>query len=242
MLQELEARGWLDLEVRAGRQHAEWLDDWVQRSHRGYVVFSDSDVQYLRQGWLRELVATADATGAAVVYAEHIRERRRFVHPRTGEVVRLAARPAPWLVLLAPDKLGSTEVSFDEDWEPRDGLPEGKIVYDVGGLFFKDAERRGVALVQMPNSFRRTFRHYRGLSWVQEGDWGRQKARDRRLVARRLRYVALGQEGGRGRAASLRLITELGASVSFGAQKARKLRHPGRVVRRMTAMVSPARE
>jgi glycosyltransferase involved in cell wall biosynthesis len=243
MLRALEDRGWLDLEVRAGRKHADWLDDWIRRSDTKYVVLSDSDIQYLRRGWLRELVATADATGAAVVYAERTGEAPNYVHPRTGEVVRLAARPAPWLFLVAADKVSEIDVSFHEDSELRDDLPEGKIVYDVGGLFFREVERRGLALVQMPKAFRRSFRHYAGLSWVYDGEWGRQKAHERRVVGRRLRYVVLRQDGDRGRAAALRLTTELGAGLSLGAQKARKLRHPRRVARRIKAIIaSVARE
>jgi hypothetical protein len=241
MLRSLSDRGWLDLEVEPGRQHAEWLDDWIRRGRNSYAVFSDSDVQFLRRGWLNNLVGTAKATGAAVVYAECTREAPGFVHPRTGEVVRLAARPAPWLFLVAARQVSGLDVSFREDSKSAPDLPEGKIVYDVGGRFFRAVEQRGLPLVQMPPSFRRSFRHYGGLSWVHEGDYARQKLRDRRLVERRLRYVALRDDGDRVRAAALSLATELGAPVSLFTQKARKLRHPRRVLDRASAIVAAAR-
>ena len=234
MLAAMAARGWLDFEVRQGRQHADWLDDWIRRDDATYSVFSDSDVQYRRPGWLRSLVAVAEHNSAAIVYTEHLPEGARFGHPRTLEVVRLADRPAPWLFLARPGKLGEIDVTFAEHAESRSDLPEGKLVYDVGGRFFRAVEGTGLTLVQMPNAFRRTYRHYGGLSWVYDtGEYGRQKLRDRKLIAQRLHCLRLHQQGHEARARLLKFATEAGAAVSFSARQAGKLRDPRRVLRRV---------
>jgi hypothetical protein len=239
MLAAMAARGWLEYEVRQGRQHAEWLDDWIGRDDEGYTVFSDSDMQYRRWNWLRSLVTAAEVANAAIVYTEHLPEVAHFGYPSTLEVVRLADRPAPWLFLARPDRLKEVGVSFAEHAERRADLPEGKLVYDVGGRFFRAVEERDLALVQMPGSFRRSYRHYGGLSWIyDDSDYGRQKARERRLIAQRLRNIRLAQQGYEARAAVLRLGTELGATLSLSAQKARKLRNPRLVLTRLRALAS----
>jgi hypothetical protein len=236
MLAALAARGWLDYEVRHGRQHAEWLDDWIRRDEARYAVFSDSDIEYRRADWLKSLVATAEMSAAAIVYTEHLPEVAHFGHPRTLEVVRLADRPAPWLFLACPWKLNGIGVTFTEHSESRPDLPEGKLVYDVGGRFFRAVEQEGLTLVQVPKAFRRCYRHYGGLSWIyDESEYGRLKARDRDLVAQRLRYLRLHQQGRAVRATLLRLATELGAGLSLVSHKARKLRHPRRVMTRLSA-------
>jgi hypothetical protein len=239
MLAAMASRGWLDLEIREGRKHADWLDDWIRRDDEFYTIISDSDVQYRRPGWLRSLVAGAELNSAAVVYTEHLPQVARFGHPSTLEVVRLADRPAPWLFLARPGELTEIDVTFAEHAESRTDLPEGKLVYDVGGRFFRAVEEAGLTLVQMPKAFRRTYRHYGGLSWVHDvGEYGRQKLRDRELVAQRLRYLRLHQQGHPGRARLLRMATEAGAAASYSAWQARKLRHPRRVLRRVCTIVA----
>ena len=63
MLRRLERQGWLELEVAPnGRLRTEWLDHWFAECSERLAVFSDSDVEYLRPNWLREMV---DAAGGA---------------------------------------------------------------------------------------------------------------------------------------------------------------------------------
>lgn len=237
MLAAMSARGWLEYEIHQGRQHADWLDDWIRRDDKCYAVFSDSDIQYRRPDWLKSLVAAAESSAAAIVYAEHLPEVARFDHPRTLELVRLADRPAPWLFLACPWKLKEIGVSFAEASESRIDLPEGKLVYDVGGRFFRAVEKKGLTLLETPKSFRHSYRHYGGLSWIHDdSEYGRLKARDRHVIAQRLRYVRLHQQGDAARAALLRLATECGAALSLTRYKARKLRDPRRVLTRLFAI------
>ena len=64
MLRRLETLGWLSVEVAAGgRLHAEWLDEWRGSCTARLAVFVDSDVEFLRPGWLVQLVSAWRSTG-----------------------------------------------------------------------------------------------------------------------------------------------------------------------------------
>jgi glycosyltransferase involved in cell wall biosynthesis len=201
MLEALGSRGWLELDVEpGGRRHAAWLDHWLASSDADYAVFVDSDVEFRRHGWLAQIVATAVARRAGLVWAEFLDERAQFVEPVSSTVVRLAARPAPWLLLVDVARAAALGSSFAFHSDETDAVPEGIVAYDVGARFFRDAERAGLTCVGMPPSFGRAFRHYGGLSWMPDGGrWGRRKRRDLRTVERRLRRLRRRQENGRAR-------------------------------------------
>jgi hypothetical protein len=196
MLERLRSRGWLDLEpAAAGRQHADWLDHWLGCSTADYAVFVDSDVEFRRHGWLAELVTTAVAWRAALVYADFVEEQPRFVEPVGHTTVRLAGRPGPWLLLVDVRPAARVGSSFRFHAEKSDAVPEGVIAYDVGARFFLDARRAGLRCAGMPRSFRRAFHHYGGLSW-NPGD-GLRKRRAARTIERRLHRLRARQDGDR---------------------------------------------
>ena len=109
MLEEFERREWIDIQ-RARRSHSEWLDFWLATCTEDLAVFIDSDVEFLRFGWLADLVAANQEHRAALVCGEMLPEQSDFIEPVSARSVRLAARPAPWLLLaeiaqLRPDEL-----------------------------------------------------------------------------------------------------------------------------------------
>jgi hypothetical protein len=196
MLEGLRSRGWLELEAAGGgRQHAEWIDDWLARSAADFAVFVDSDVEFRRQGWLAEMVATGLTRRAALVYADFVDEQPDFVEPVGATTVRLAARPGPWLLLVDVPLAARVGSSFRFHAEETDAVPEGVIAYDVGARFFLDVRRAGLACVGMPRSFTRAFHHYGGLSWTPEH--GRKRRRDARTIERRLRRLRARQDDDR---------------------------------------------
>jgi len=67
MLEDFARRGWLTLQRRADRTHADWLDAWRSEAASRYSVFADSDLDFRRKGCLRDLVAQARLTGVALV-------------------------------------------------------------------------------------------------------------------------------------------------------------------------------
>jgi hypothetical protein len=188
MLRRLEAKGLVDVEVaEGGRTHAEWLDCWYANCAERYCVFSDSDVEYLGDGWLAEMVATAERTGAALVATRiQARDGVPYVHPTTGAVRTLAARPEPWLVLIDTEQARprvSTSFRYADRVQP-DGT---KVAYDVAAEFFAALEGADLKWVEMPPAFASAYRHFGGLSWQQAGMPLRRRAKQ---IAKRT-YVRL---------------------------------------------------
>lgn len=170
MFETFAARGLLDLEVAPdGRRHGEWIDHWFATTPERYLVVCDSDVEYLRAGWLHAMVTTAQATGAALVATRiQARDGVPYTHPGTGATATLAARPEPWLMLLdLAATRGVVTTSFlYEEVERADGT---KVAYDVAAAFFRDLELAGLPHTEMPAAFAGAYRHYSGLTWQRRG-------------------------------------------------------------------------
>lgn len=167
MLRGFEARGWLRLEVAPdGRMHAEWLDRWLRSCTARFAVFVDSDIEFLEPGWLDDMVQAGLDNDAALVCAQMLGPRARYVHPQTGAKRTLGPRPAPWLVLLDTEMLhGRVDASFAyRDVVDAEAFG-GKIGYDVGGAYFAALRDAGLGWLEMPSTFRRKFHHFSGLSW-----------------------------------------------------------------------------
>ncbi|HLI74895.1 MAG TPA: glycosyltransferase [Acidimicrobiales bacterium] len=172
MLRRLETDGWLRLEVAPSwRQHHEWLDRWVAQCPARYAVFVDSDVCFVTEGWLSELVAAARSTNAALVCAQLHQEETGFVHPGSGEVMRLAARPCAHLLLVDTAQVAGIDASFAPVVVPSSDVPEGYVSYDVAALFFGELDRAGLGWIEMPAGFSATFRHFGGMSWRTRKLW-----------------------------------------------------------------------
>ena len=205
MLRRLAGSGWLTLDVAAGgRYHADWLDHWLATCTDRYAVFVDSDVEFRRANWLRDLVAEAAGSDAALVAGEWLAEVAAFPAPRAGldpadraemletwfgghETVRLAGRPAPWLLLVDVVQLRRLGTTFAFLLEQAD-RPEDVVAFDVGGALFRDVVSAGLTWALMPGPFREAYHHYGGLSWVPlKGRRGLKKRRDLILVKVRLR-------------------------------------------------------
>ena len=185
MLRRLEPEGWLSVEVAGGgRYHAAWLDRWLASSTSDLAVFVDSDVEFREPGWLRALVDVATEGNAAVVAAELIppvpayrvttdaattrRDPKDVIDEvfKGFEVVRLARRPAPWLLLVDTRQVRSLATSFDLRAEIDPEVPEGLLFYDVGAWLFRAVDGAGLPWAVMPPSYRSAYHHYGGLSWI----------------------------------------------------------------------------
>lgn len=218
MLRHLESLGWLSLEVApSGRFHADWLDLWLSQCQFDLAVFVDSDVEFLREGWLRDLVMAAE--GAALVAAEILPEFGNFAVPvpttKEGELVfaewfrgrgrvRLAPRPSPWLFLVDVKLARGLDTGFGFSSELAD-VPEEVLAYDVGGVFYRRLEQEGHRIVAMPPPYHRVYRHYGGLSWVPlKGRRGLKKRRDLMEVCCRLWHRRLVDHWRASRSGSLR--------------------------------------
>jgi hypothetical protein len=184
MLRRFETRGWLQLEVApGGRKHPEWLDRWLAQSDARYVVFSDSDVEYLEHGWLRDLVETAEHERAALVCARMQTPPDTFEHPVTGAKRRLAPRPTPWLLLLDTEQVrGRVDASFGYVDVVDPDAYGGKVAYDVGAAYFAALEAAGLTWAEMPPGWQSKFRHFGGLTWLKPGTGASTKVRARQLA------------------------------------------------------------
>jgi hypothetical protein len=172
MLRRLEAEGWLHLELSTTwRQHFEWLDTWRRSCPARYALFVDSDVAFVGNNWLAELMDTAVSTRAALVCAQMYGEERNYVHPGGGAVMRLAARPGAHLLLVDVEAVKDLEVSFAPVLVDPAAVPEGRVSYDVAALVFAEVVRRGLGWVEMPLTFGAKFRHFGGMSWKTRKLW-----------------------------------------------------------------------
>ncbi len=167
MLRSYQRQGQIRLqEERERRTHAWWLDRWIAESDSTYCVFIDSDVVVHSARWLPRLLARAERTGAAIVAGEFCSEVRNFVEPVGLRRVRLAGRPAPWLMLVRPEPLRRLECSFAWAKQEPAAVPEGIVAYDVGALLFKRARESGLRFAVMPWWYPRwTYTHVAGGSW-----------------------------------------------------------------------------
>jgi glycosyltransferase involved in cell wall biosynthesis len=174
MLRTFERQGWLTLEIAPeGRSHTAWLDKWLSECPDRFAVFSDSDVEFHRHGWLRQMVEAAGRTDAALV-ATRIQARGgvEYRHPRTGAERLLAERPEPWLMMLDVEQVrGAVDASFAY----RDEVaPDGtrKIAFDTAAVFFRELQSAGLGYVEMPPEFARSYTHYGSMSWKRLRDQG----------------------------------------------------------------------
>jgi glycosyltransferase involved in cell wall biosynthesis len=167
MLRRFERAGWLELQVAPdGRKHAEWLDKWFAECPTKYAVFSDSDVEFHRMGWLRELVDTARRTGAALV-ATRIQARGgvEYRHPQTGAQRTLAERPEPWLMLIDIEQtrgVVATSFAYRDEIDPDTGR---KVGFDISAAFFRSLQQAGLTYAEMPPEFAKAYTHYGSMSW-----------------------------------------------------------------------------
>ena len=86
-------------------------------------------------------------------------------------------RPAPWLLMLDLAVLRDrVDVSFRYVEVEDEEAAGGKIAHDVGGAYFVALKDAGLDWVQLPDAYRKKFRHFGGLSW--------RSARDSQVSAR----------------------------------------------------------
>ena len=183
VVERFACEGVIRYEVVQGRRHWEWLDTWRQTCPTRYAVFVDSDVQFLRRGWLAALLETADRHGWAMAGGELVPERPDCLHD--GVIpFRFSARLSPWLLLVDIARCDPVHTSF-QDWSHESTrVHEGRVAYDVSGTLFHILRLRDIGCGPMPASFRRKYRHYGGLSWRNLGS-------GRLGVSRRLERAAL---------------------------------------------------
>lgn len=192
MLQRLRARGWLQLDlVRERRHHFEWLDLWLATCPTQWAVFVDSDVEFRRNGWLRELLDVG-RQGYALVCGEMLAAVPHSIEPVGHREVYLAPRPAPWLLLIDCHRVRGLGVSFGFVAEPSDERPEGLIAYDTGAKLFASMLAVSMPWIQMPPSYQKVYAHYGNMSWggaFGSGRAHRAKARRARRQLRRARHI-----------------------------------------------------
>lgn len=172
MLERFERRNWLQLEVAPnGRRHPDWLDAWFATCPTRYAVFCDSDIEFRREGWLRQMVERAQEEQAALV-ATRIQARGGVVyqHPVSGARRVLAERPEPWLMLIDIEQtrhIVNTSFAYRDE---RQGDGQTKVAFDTAAAFFRDLQAAGLHYAEMPPAFARSYRHYGSLSWKSSHD------------------------------------------------------------------------
>ncbi len=168
MLDRLSHKGWLKLQVAPrGRGHADWLADWVTSCPTRYALFSDSDVEFRGDDWLRDMVDAAQSSGAAVVCGRLQRGSECYVHPVTGAERRLAPRPTAWLFMIDTEQVaGRVEPDFTYREVEDFNAFGSKVAYDTGAWYFKRLSDAGLTWVEMPAAWQSKYRHFGGLTWL----------------------------------------------------------------------------
>jgi len=165
--------------VEGGRTHGEWLDHWMAHRDSEFLVFVDSDIRFRRYGWLRTLLEAARE--ADLVTCEVFQEHQDYLVPGAERVVRLAERPAPWLMLIRREPIATMGESFAFRLVEKDNIREGAVVFDVGGAVFAAAKACGLRFAILPDEYQLVFHHYAGLSW-RPGISVRQLGRSRQVI------------------------------------------------------------
>ena len=190
MLRDFAQRGWLELEVRAGRSHADWLDSWRRDARSRYLVFADSDMDFRRPGWLSGLAQRRRETGAALVALDVKPMTTGLREPVSGRLVRLMPAPTTWLFMIDTFQLGDISESMAPRSVDTEKVPEGCILYDTAAGFLEQVHDRGLRVVTMPRRYQRRVKHYGSLTWMPPaGEAGRRARDNRAVVGRRLRWV-----------------------------------------------------
>jgi hypothetical protein len=191
LLLALQRAGWLQLELSPRkRTHAEWLDEWLSRCETRWAALIDSDIEFRREPWLSPLVAAGEETDAALVCTEILSEVQEAVEPVDRRVVRLAARPAPWLLFADVPRIRELGVGFSFHAVETAAVPEGLIAYDVGALVFRELQARKLPWIEMPRRYRLRFIHYGGMSWMAGEQRPSLRRRwQRRMIESRLRRL-----------------------------------------------------
>ena len=203
LLRAWEALGWLTLEEAAGgRTHADWIDGWLASCASRFAVFSDSDVEYREPGWLTDIVAMAQESGAALVCGRMLNPSGVYVHPVTGATRRLANRPSPWLLLLDLDQVrGVVDATFQSRDVKDPASGSVGTSFDVGATYFQALVDAGLTWTEMPPEWRSKFRHFGGLTWLKNGAMATNSTVRARQMAKlgiveaRLRRARLGSWG-----------------------------------------------
>ncbi len=166
-LRRFERSGWLRLEVAAeGRRHAEWLDHWLGSCPNRYAVFVDSDMEFLRGGWLADLVATAERDHAALVTSRIHDDTRGYVDPQ-GVSVRWAPRPTPWLMLVDVEQVRTIEgASFGLRKRDDPERPGAKVSYDTAAFLYGQMLEHGMTVSTMPDGWSDCYHHFGGMTWI----------------------------------------------------------------------------
>ena len=190
MLREFAQRGWLELEVRAGRSHADWLDSWRRDARSRYLVFADSDMDFRRPGWLSGLVQRRRETGAALVALGVKPMTTGLREPVSGRLVRTMPAPTTWLFMIDAFQVADISESMAYRSVDTENVPEGCILYDTAASFLEQVHDRGLRVATMPRRYQRRVKHYGSLTWMPPaGEAGRRARDNRAVVGRRLRWV-----------------------------------------------------
>ena len=168
MLDRFHHQGWLELQVAPkGRGHADWLAGWLRTCPSRYALFSDSDVEFRGEHWLRDMVDLAQSSGAAIVCGRMQHGSECYVHPVTKAERRLAPRPTAWLLMIDTEQVRDRVEPVFEYYEVEDfNAFGGKIAYDTGAWFFKQLCDAGLTWAEMPASWQEHYHHFGGLTWL----------------------------------------------------------------------------
>ena len=168
-LRRFEDRGWLTLEIAPeGRRHSQWLNRWLADCPAQFAVFVDSDMRFRREGWLRELVDAANASGAALVTSRIQRANRPTV-AADGTKTTWADRPTPWLMLVDVSQVRDVVATgFGYQTHPDPEEPGAEIRYDTGAGFLADLTSCGLGYHEMGEEWSRCYQHFGGMTWIRD--------------------------------------------------------------------------
>jgi glycosyltransferase involved in cell wall biosynthesis len=168
VLRGFEHTGWLRLEVEPeGRRHAQWLDHWLATCPARYAVFVDSDMQFRDDGWLRDLVDTAERDQLAMVTSRVQTLEGTRHNDKQGRPVRWAPRPTPWLILVDVEQVRPfADTSFGFRYRDDPNHPGGRIAYDTGAFLFDALQRNGLSWAAMPDGWSSCYHHFGGMTWI----------------------------------------------------------------------------
>ncbi len=168
-LRGFEQRGWLTLEeAPEGRRHAEWLNHWVATCTTRYATFVDSDMEFLADGWLADLVARAGESSAALVTSRVQELGDRGHRDRDGTAVRWAPRPTAWLMMVDVAQVRNLDAGFGFRYADDPDSPGARIAYDTGAFLYAQLAEHGLVCSVMPPGWDACYHHFGGMTWIRQ--------------------------------------------------------------------------
>ena len=167
VLREMQEEfGYTLIESKEAKQHAHWLDYAMQHVETPYWVAVDSDMLFLGQDWLYDIIIRLESDPDLYLVGCEPVPGGVGVEPVGGKIVEAGEHVATWLFGARTSLRDSIPYSFAFYKAGINDATGLERVFDSGGKILAEMRKQGIRYDYMPVSFRTKYYHYGSLSWA----------------------------------------------------------------------------